>query len=239
MIRRVIGEATLYHGDCLDVLSKVTADITVTSPPYNTLPRKEQTTGMLVGSKWLRRMVRNGYEDHMPEAAYQKYLRARIDGCIANTKGLVWVNHKVRYRRGRAIHPVRMLPYPIYVEIIWDRRSGYHKNQRRFISSHEGIWAFGKPHYWNSMYDGDLTVWWVRPGAQGTPHPCPWPQELVKPIIIASCPPRGTVLDPFMGVGTTGIAALNCGRKFIGIEKHKKFFDHACARIESYYRRRR
>ena len=42
----------------------------------------------------------------------------------------------------------------------------------------------------------------------------------------------GTVLDPFMGSGTTGVAALNAGLDFIGIERDKKYFDIACKRIE-------
>ena len=41
-----------------------------------------------------------------------------------------------------------------------------------------------------------------------------------------------TILDPFMGSGTTGVAALQLGRSFIGIEKEQKYFDIACRRIE-------
>jgi DNA modification methylase len=44
-----------------------------------------------------------------------------------------------------------------------------------------------------------------------------------------------TVLDPFMGSGTTGVACANLGRKFIGIEIEKKYFDIACERIEAAY----
>lgn len=48
----------------------------------------------------------------------------------------------------------------------------------------------------------------------------------------AKVPNGATVLDPFMGSGTTGIACIRSGRKFIGIEKDDKFFDIACGRIE-------
>jgi DNA modification methylase len=43
---------------------------------------------------------------------------------------------------------------------------------------------------------------------------------------------RGIVLDPFMGSGTTGVAAVQMGRQFIGIEREPKYFDIACRRIE-------
>ena len=45
----------------------------------------------------------------------------------------------------------------------------------------------------------------------------------------------GTILDPFMGSGTTGVACVKLGRKFIGIEIEPKYFDIACRRIESAY----
>ena len=64
-------------------------------------------------------------------------------------------------------------------------------------------------------------------------HPTQKPVELMKWCIEqAAVPPRGTILDPFMGSGTTGVAAVQMGRKFIGIEREPKYFDIACRRIE-------
>ena len=50
--------------------------------------------------------------------------------------------------------------------------------------------------------------------------------------VIKLCPKAETVLDAFMGSGTTGVAALQLGRSFIGIEREPKYFDIACRRIE-------
>jgi DNA modification methylase len=47
------------------------------------------------------------------------------------------------------------------------------------------------------------------------------------------------ILDPFMGSGTTGVACVQIGRKFIGIERERKYFDAACRRIEEEYARPR
>ena len=52
-------------------------------------------------------------------------------------------------------------------------------------------------------------------------------------------PDAETILDPFMGSGTTGVACANMGRKFIGIEIEPKYFDIACRRIEEAYRQPR
>jgi DNA modification methylase len=57
--------------------------------------------------------------------------------------------------------------------------------------------------------------------------------------ILASVNTGGTVLDGFMGSGTTGVACMNLGRSFIGIEREPKYFDIACRRIEDAQRQGR
>ena len=57
--------------------------------------------------------------------------------------------------------------------------------------------------------------------------------------VIELCPKAETILDPFMGSGTTGVACANLGRSFIGIEIDPGYFDIACRRIEEAYRQPR
>jgi len=63
-------------------------------------------------------------------------------------------------------------------------------------------------------------------------HPCEKPISLMAHIVGSSSRTSQTILDPFMGSGTTGVAAIQLGRKFIGIEREPKYFDIACQRIE-------
>jgi DNA modification methylase len=70
-------------------------------------------------------------------------------------------------------------------------------------------------------------------------HPNVKPVELVETFIRAHAAPNQIVLDPFMGSGTTGVACTNLGRKFIGIEIERKYFDIACRRIEDAQRQGR
>lgn len=72
---------------------------------------------------------------------------------------------------------------------------------------------------------------------QGRHHPTEKPLSLMVNLI-ERCP-RGTILDPFMGSGTTGVACVQLGRKFIGIEIEPKYFDIACRRIADELRRPR
>ena len=69
-------------------------------------------------------------------------------------------------------------------------------------------------------------------------HPCPKPIHFVERWI-DRVNLWGTILDPFMGSGTTGVACANLGRRFIGIEIEEKYFDIACKRIEIAYQQPR
>jgi len=71
----------------------------------------------------------------------------------------------------------------------------------------------------------------IRQGNEERYHPTQKPIEVMK-WVIDLCPKAETILDPFMGSGTTGVAAIQLGRKFIGIEREPKYFEIACKRIE-------
>ncbi len=73
--------------------------------------------------------------------------------------------------------------------------------------------------------------------AERVAHPTQKPLALMKWCIQQAGDPQ-TILDPFMGSGTTGVAAIQLGRKFIGIEREPKYFDIACKRIEQAYAQR-
>lgn len=68
------------------------------------------------------------------------------------------------------------------------------------------------------------------PEREGT-HPTEKPRRLMSEIIADFTSPDDTILDPFMGSGTTGVAAVMAGRNFIGIEKDERYFEVACRRI--------
>jgi DNA modification methylase len=72
-------------------------------------------------------------------------------------------------------------------------------------------------------------------GAEKNGHPCPKPIGLMRKIVLRSTLAGETILDPFMGSGTTGVACAKLGRKFIGIEIDPTYFDIACRRIEKAY----
>lgn len=76
----------------------------------------------------------------------------------------------------------------------------------------------------------------VSANMDGRVHPTQKPLALMVWTLEQVKPAPQTILDPFMGSGTTGVAAVQMGRKFIGIERESKYFDIACKRIEDAYR---
>jgi site-specific DNA-methyltransferase (adenine-specific) len=234
------GSVQLYLGDCLDVLPGLEAgsvDAVVTSPPYNTLPKSHKPSGLHGQRKtgvnqWIAKAV-DSYADAMPEDEYQKWLCDVLDECRRSCRGLVWVNHKIRYRDGEAIHPARMFPWPIYSEVIWDRGGSMALNCKRYAPSTEHLLGFGRPVVWNDNLNTLLSVWRIGFDRDDNDHPCAYPVPLAERPIISSTAVGMWVLDPFTGSGTTGVACVRTGRKFIGIEKEEKYFDIAVKRIES------
>lgn len=71
---------------------------------------------------------------------------------------------------------------------------------------------------------------------EATGHPTQKHTELMKRLVSMT---EGVVLDPFMGSGTTGVACMNLGRQFIGVELREDYFDIACQRIENAQRQER
>lgn len=230
------GGITLYHGDCAAVLARLgnrRIDITLTSPPYNQLSGNSYGSGMHGESGWCANVRELGYADERPEREYQGWLAGIVERCLFLSRGLVWVNHKLRFRARRGIHPVRFLPFALHQEIIWSRDGSIQLNNRRFALSHEALYAFGAPHYWHQPSTSQLTVWSIPHTRERNGHPCPFPVELAARVIVASCPPGGVVLDPFAGVATTAIAALESGRRAILIESEKRFCRAAAQRIDA------
>ncbi len=75
------------------------------------------------------------------------------------------------------------------------------------------------------------TVWSVPLGKFREAHFAVFPPKLIEPCIVAGCPLRGVVLDPFFGAGTTGLVSLNTGRRFLGIEINPEYCQMASSRL--------
>jgi hypothetical protein len=79
----------------------------------------------------------------------------------------------------------------------------------------------------------------IYPTVANYGHPCEKPIKLLEDLILTVADGKQAILDPFMGVGSTGVACMNLGRKFVGIEENAEYFDVSCQRIENAQRQER
>jgi site-specific DNA-methyltransferase (adenine-specific) len=235
-----IGRATLYLGDCRDILPTLAdnaASLCFTSPPYNLGEGMEDKGGLRVGhggSKWGSDKLRQGYGDYtdaMPYADYCAWQRETLEHLWRLCSGAIFYNHKPRLVK-RALRLPFFAELPLRQVIIWDRGSGFNCMSGAFMPVCEWLLLYAKPDW--SLRDksasalGDV---WRVPATADPEHPASFPLALPMRALEAS--PAGAVIDPFMGSGTTGIAALRTGRDFIGIERDPAYFELACDRLKA------
>ena len=240
MTQRVehIGDATLYLGDCREILPTLSkVDAVVTDPPYSSGARTDSERQ--VRGSMLRSMEDPDWFSHdaMTTWGFNWFIRS--------------VFSDLRQKLAPGAH--------VYVFIDWRQTPnlygmleacGYRVNQCL-------VWAkphFGMGTYWRNQHENIvfasngmpadmldrgkgsvLNFSAVSPSARQ--HPTEKPTDLLLDMLDAT--PGETILDPFMGSGSTGVAALRAGRKFIGCEINPEHFETACKRIDEAYRQPR
>ena len=217
--KEVIGDCTLYLGDCLQVLPTLEpVDAVVTDPPYGirldtnnkrfsggdaaSVAKRGNNVGSSLGQPILG--------DDRP---FDPTFLARLSG---DKIIWGWNNYPDRLPRGGCL--------------VWLKRNDDAFGS--FLSDAELAWL-SKGH---GVYcRRDLSNAAI---ASYRVHPTQKPVGLME-WCLGFLPNAETILDPFMGSGTTGVACVNLGRKFIGIELEPKYFDIACKRIEEAYKQPR
>lgn len=205
-----IGDATLYLGDCMDILPTLDkVDAVITDPPYGIGADKGKKGSIpFKGGK--------SYEMAWhPENTWDKQRLSKqiFDLMIEKSeKSIIWGGNYFAdwlTPQGKWLWWDKCQTMPTYGdgELAWTNLSG--TTPKKFV------WA-------NNKIFADRTV---------RHHPTQKPLELMLWCIDQAGSPE-IILDPFMGSGTTGVAAIQMGRKFIGIEREPKYFDIACKRIE-------
>lgn len=199
-MRVQIGDATLYCGDCVEVLPTLPkVDAVITDPPYG------------IGADAHQGKAENGWRQYGPGGWDSKRPEKEVIVACVN-KGSVSIIWGGNYFSD-------VLPTSMQW-LVWD------KGQRGFSLADCEL-------AWSSQNKAARVFTYSRAQAlqDGKEHPTQKPLALMKWCVEQAGNPQ-TILDPFMGSGTTGVAALQMGRKFIGIEREPKYFDIACRRIE-------
>lgn len=201
-----LENATLYLGDCIDILPTLDkVDAVITDPPYGTSSLWKSKNGTpknkSTDKKWA--LFGDGEIIHWDIAVDEIVFSLPL----LSKKTIIWGGQMYSLPPSRS--------WLVWNKIIRNFSTGV--CELAWTNLDKPINAFDYSH-------GQLAI-------EGKLHPTQKPLPLMKWCIEQAENPN-TILDPFMGSGTTGVAAIQMGRKFIGIEREPKYFDIACKRIE-------
>jgi len=230
-----IGRATLYLGDCRDVLPTLgTVDAVVTDPPYCSggfnEAGKQASKGMGLRSETVREL---GWfvNDNMTTAGLCWLMSAVAGWSRRCLKEGGTFTAFTDWRMAGALAPaIEASGFRYQNLLVWAKPSA--GLGRGFRAQHELALHFsnGTPEYHSASHGNVLTS--PRVHTSDREHQTQKPIELMAKIIETVAGEGQTVLDPFMGSGSTGVAAVSKSREFIGIELDPVNFDIACKRIE-------
>ncbi len=215
--RVVIGDATLYQGDCVKIMEVLDpVDAAVTDPPYGINIAASGTIGGTTGKGDAQVIAKDYGKDDWDKEGLSVEQWEAIQRVAP--QHIVWGGNHLAGVMGASAGV-----------LIWDKKckNGWDDT----FSDAEVAWTNSIKrakvfrHLWIGMFRAS------EKGANVRQHPTQKPIVLMEWCL--SFVKGQTIIDPFMGSGTTGVACVNQGRKFIGIEREPKYFEISCKRIEA------
>lgn len=222
-------------------------DAVITSPPYNLGEGMEDKGGFRIGhsgSGWQRPRHAGvtsvgyaTYQDNMPYPSYVEWQRVILKECwrVIADDGAIFYNHKPRIVKGSVRLPTALIgDLPLRQIIIWNRGSGFNYMSGAYMPAHEWILVLAKPGFLlrDKSASGVGDVWTLPADNKNTEHPASFPIALPKRILETTR--AELVYDPFIGSGTTAIAAHQLKRRWIGSEISSEYVELANKRLEPY-----
>ena len=225
-------------GNTVDVMKHIpdgSVNLVVTSPPYNL--RNSSGNGMKDGrgGKWSTAALLDGYathDDNMPHDKYVAWQRACLTEMVRvlSDDGAIFYNHKWRVQKGLIQDRADIVDgFPVRQIIIWKRKGGINFNPGYFLPTYEVIYLIAKKKFRLAPKANAIGDVWEIPQDLKNDHPAPFPLELANTCIKSTT--AEIILDPFVGSGTTAIAAKALGRKYIGIDISNYYCEMARTRI--------
>jgi len=258
--KEVIGNATLYLGDCLDILPTLDkVDAVVTSPPYgdmrdyggeytknpiDVINAIELTDGGIC--VWnVSDQVINGSEScesfRQAIAGVERGWRLH-DTMIWCKSGSAFPDSN-RYLQAFEYIFVFSNGSPKEIHLLRDRKNNYPASSNMSKERQkDGSTQYPASKRTNGSHGLRFNYWNIPQEMSNkirTGHPAQMAEKLCIDLCASFSGEESTILDPFMGSGTTGVACMNLGRKFIGVEINEVYFDIACERIEQAQKQQR
>lgn len=226
----------IYKMDCIEGMESLQkVDCIVTSPPYN----MGGDFHTFVDGKRVTYGAYKEYADKMPEEVYQGWQINVLNACydVLKEDGFMFYNHKNRIVNGSIISPFEWISkskFNISQVIVMNLKSTANVDKRRFFPVHELIFVLTKkPSVKLNNHQCLTDVWEAKKVPRRVSgHPATFHIDVPKRCIEASTKEGDLILDPFMGSGTTALAAVELGRKYIGFEITEEYIDIAKNRLK-------
>lgn len=236
-------EHVLLNGDCLERMTEIpddSVDMVLTDPPYS-------SGGLFAGDRKLSTYIKytdpdyngaarfqNFSGDNMDQRSFTEFSRMVLSKCRQKAKQESVCAVFVDWRNLPALTDALQAAGWIWRGIVvWDK-GNCRPIPNRFRNDCEYIvWGTNGPRkieYNDSVFVGPGCYHIKSVSTSKKHHQTEKPVELLEKLL-AICPTKGIVFDPFMGSGSTGVAAINTGRRFIGIELDPGYFFTAQRRI--------
>lgn len=234
---QVIGDCTLILGDCLEILPTLNkVDAVITDPPYSISLPGSSGSFTRINRKGTRSLSFFAGDTDWPAMTASVVERIMAAAALSPLSLYCWCGHR---QFGPLTEALEAAGYSTRF-LVWKKtcpapappRSGWQSGAELCIYAYKSGRFFADVQI-NNVIESD-SFRFGQPGK--VDHPTQKPVATIAPLITTSARPADTILDPFMGSGTTGVACAKLGRKFIGIEIEPKYFDIACRRIEEAYR---
>ena len=229
MKKEVIGNATLYLGDCMEAMQDIadgTIDSVISDPPYGIDYLSNMTDNH-------HKLVSDGYDAWL--AALPSWFRAMkrvlkeegVACCCCGGGGKTPVTAVATLEFIKHFH--------LITTVVWDKQRigmGWHyRPQYETVlvgskTKDKYSWHTDRKNVSNVIQCGKIIP-------QKGEHPTVKPVRLMKEFVLLHTLKDEIVLDPFMGSGTTGVAAIEAGRKFVGMELDPEYYDLARRRIDA------
>lgn len=235
-----IGPATLYLGDCRDILPSIgQVDAIITDPPYGTtrcawdaiIPLDEMWAAVDCCTSRNTPVILFGTEPFSSLLRTSRLGQFRYDWIWNKPKGTGFLNAKKQPLRKHETISVFAKGPATYAP----QMSTGHERKKTFRGKHLQTDVYGNMagdyHYDSTeRYPGSVLTY-SSDTQNSSFHPTQKPVDLMRYLIRTYCPEGGTVLDFTMGSGTTGVAAILERRRFIGVEREADYFEIACDRM--------
>lgn len=249
----------LLHGDCLEQMATLesgSVDLTVTSPPYDNLRTYNDSLewGEHIWKPVIRELYRLTKQSGVvvwvvgdatikgseTGTSFKQALCAKECGFNLHDT-MIWEKASRIPTQDRYYNVVEYMfvfskGKPKSLNFITDHKNltvGARRRKDKVINKGANIKS--ERYLVTGEYSRRSNIWKYGTAGNGTKHPAIFPERLANDHIISWSDPGDTILDPFMGSGTTGVACVNLGRKFIGIERNDKYFQIALERITGAY----